>query len=263
MASAQVIEPSNAVGPEDDGMIKRENMDVYNSRVVETAFVRQADIMDSERHWEQINIEEKINHHLYYPIMELPDRKSLFQVMVDAIVEEGSITNVYKDDLFYLPLTAEEVQSRLVSVDSLYDEDGYFLDVDSLVIRPNKIKGWRIKTDWYFDKQRGEMKHYLIGICPLAEDRTGDIVELFWVWYPGARQALANSTAYNPANRSRRLSFDQVFRYRYFNAIVYKKDNVYDRQISDYKIGKPMEQLLESQRIREELRNAEHDLWEF
>jgi hypothetical protein len=50
---------------------------------------------------------------------------------------------------------------------------------------------------------------------------------------------------------------------RYFNAVVTKEDNVYDREIKDYKINNPMEQLLESKRIRDDLRNREHDYWQF
>ena len=69
--------------------------------------------------------------------------------------------------------------------------------------------------------------------------------------------------AYNPNNNTRRLTFDQIFQMRYFNAIVMKEDNVYDREIKDYKANNPMEQLLESKRIREEIRNREHDYWQF
>ena len=50
---------------------------------------------------------------------------------------------------------------------------------------------------------------------------------------------------------------------RYFNSVVFKEDNVYDRLIKDYKQNRPMEQLLESRRIREELRDYEHNLWQF
>jgi hypothetical protein len=59
------------------------------------------------------------------------------------------------------------------------------------------------------------------------------------------------------------LTFDQILQMRYFNSIVFKEDNVYDRTIDDYKQNRPMEQLLESKRIRETLRNYEHDLWQF
>jgi hypothetical protein len=50
---------------------------------------------------------------------------------------------------------------------------------------------------------------------------------------------------------------------RYFNARITKEDNTYDRSIEEYKKGSPMGQLLESQAIKDKLRNYEHDMWEF
>ena len=43
--------------------------------------------------------------------------------------------------------------------------------------------------------------------------------------------------------------------------IVTKEENVYDRVIGDY--AKGMDALLESERIKQEIVNFEHDLWEF
>mgnify|MGYP003624964321 FL=1 len=60
-----------------------------------------------------------------------------------------------------------------------------------------------------------------------------------------------------------RLTFDQIFHIRYFNSTIFREDNVYDRAIKDYKRNNPMDQLLEGQRIKEDLRNYEHDLWEY
>jgi hypothetical protein len=59
------------------------------------------------------------------------------------------------------------------------------------------------------------------------------------------------------------MTFDEIFHLRIFNSMVYKEDNVYDREIADYKRNDALEQLLEAQMIRENLRNFEHDLWEF
>ena len=53
---------------------------------------------------------------------------------------------------------------------------------------------------WYFDKRQGELKYRLLGIAPVApdvnfiDDESVDPgenkVELFWIWYPAARQVL-------------------------------------------------------------------------
>jgi gliding motility associated protien GldN len=137
------------------------------------------------------------------------------------------------------------------------------LAIDTVRIRPKDVIAWDIKSDWYFDKQRGEMKNRIIGISPRVIDRNGDVYNLFWVWFPGARYALSTNIVYNMHNNNSRLTFDQLFHLRSFTSVIYKEDNVYDRTIKDYKRNSAMDQLLESQYIREKLRNQEHDLWEF
>jgi hypothetical protein len=46
-----------------------------------------------------------------------------------------------------------------------------------------------------------------------------------------------------------------------FASYIYKEDNVYDRQISDYAIG--LDALLEAERIRNQMFLWETDLWEY
>ncbi len=256
---------AQVLSPQDDGLIPKSEMHTGQARVIPYAHLRQDDMLWSRRNWERIHTLEKLNHPLYYPIQALPDRKSLFDVMKDAILSEGSITEVYDDDLFLRPLTMNEVSKILFRIDTIRDnDDGTILAIDSIEVKSNNILAWDIKSDWYFDKQRGELKNRIIGISPVIKDLTdGDIINLFWVWFPDARQAFATNVAYNPNNNTRRLTYDQIFQMRYFNAIVMKEDNVYDREIKDYKANNPMEQLLESKRISEEIRNREHDYWQF
>ncbi|MFB0923850.1 MAG: hypothetical protein QMB65_00990 [Vicingaceae bacterium] len=56
-------------------------------RVVPYTHVREADVMWHRRVWRTIDLREKINHPLYYPIQKIEDRKSLFDVIKDAIFE--------------------------------------------------------------------------------------------------------------------------------------------------------------------------------
>ena len=259
-AQAQVLTP------EDDGIVPKAQMHFVNSKPVEYTFLRQDDIMWSTRHWERIDLREKINHPLYYPVKPQPDRKSLFDVVRDGILVEGTIREVFRDDKFEIPLTNEEVFAILTRVDTIRDPDdpSIILNIESIQIKAPNVVAWDLKSDWYFDKQRGEMKSRIIGISPLVkEPGTGEIYNAFWVWFEDARQALATNIAYNASNNHTRLTFDQIMAMRYFNARITKEDNTYDRSIEEYKKGSPMGQLLESQAIKDKLRNYEHDLWEF
>lgn len=252
--------------PEDDGPLSDPDKFYHHNQVFPYPFLREADMMWSTRHWERIDLREKINHHLYYPEVPLPDRKALFDVLLDGILTEGTIVEVFGDDRFEIPLTVEQVRSYVERLDTIFDPDdpSVILAVDTARIYPKDVIGYEIKSDWFFDKQRSEMKNRIIGIAPRVRDpKDNNIYNLFWVWFPDARYALATHVSFNGNNNSHRLTFDQVFHMRLFNSIIYKEENVFDRQIADYKRNSNMSQLLESQRIKERLRDYEHDLWEY
>jgi len=51
---------------------------------------------------------------------------------------------------------------------------------------------------------------------------------------------------------------------RRFHAVVYKEDNVQgDRGVNEYISDNALMQLLESDRIQEQIRNIEMDLWNY
>ncbi len=252
--------------PQDDGIIADPPKHYHHNQVFPYPYLRESDMLWSTRHWERIDLREKMNHHLYYPIQAVPDRKSLYDVLVDGILNEGTIVEVFADDRFEIPLTPEQVQNYSAEIDTTLDPDdpSIILLVDTIKIQSKDVVAYEIKSDWFFDKQRGEMKNRIIGISPVVRNpQTQDIYNIFWVWFPDARYALATHVAFNNHNNAARLTYDQIFHIRYFNSVIYKEDNVYDRRIADYKRNAPLEQLLESQKIREKLRDFEHDLWEY
>jgi gliding motility associated protien GldN len=108
------------------------------------------------------------------------------------------------------------------------------------------------------------MKNRIIGISPVVRNpKSLDKYNLFWVWFPDARYALSTHVAFNSRNNNQRLTYDQVFHFRVFQSRIIKEDNVYDRKIEEYKRSPPLQQLLEADRIKNNLRNFEHDMWEY
>lgn len=136
------------------------------------------------------------------------------------------------------------------------------------------IEEYRIKGMWYFDKRQGELKYRLLGIAPVApdvnfiDDESMDPadakVELFWVWYPGARKILHDAKVFNQRNSAQPITFDMLLNARRFNGVIYREDNVYgDREINDYIADNALFQLLESKRIKEVIRDREQDMWAY
>ncbi|MGB0183199.1 MAG: gliding motility protein GldN, partial [Schleiferiaceae bacterium] len=162
-SKAQILDPT------DDGIVPEATKHYRNNRVVPYPFLRQDDMLWSERHWERIDLREKINLSLYYPIKPMPDRKALWNVLVDGMLNENTITEVFVDDKFEIPLTIEEVRKKIESLDTIIDPDdplGPPLGFDTIKIKANAVVAYHLKSDWYFDKQRGELKNRIIGISP-------------------------------------------------------------------------------------------------
>lgn len=87
-------------------------------------------------------------------------------------------------------------------------------------------------------------------------------IPLFWVYYPHARDILKKGKIFNDRNSSVSKSFDDIINSRRFNAVIYKEENVYEnRYIRDYIPNNAFMRLLESERIKEKVRNFEHDMW--
>ena len=175
------------------------------------------------------------------------------------------------EDDFRTPLLVSDVKNILERVDttSVVDPDtGEMIDmVTTESIDSEQIMRYRIKEDWFFDRQRSERYIRIIGIAPLKErltedlEPTGSYEILFWLYFPECRYVFANWDSFNRFNDSERRSFDDLFQKRMFNATVVKESNVYNRELGDIYTG--MERLLQSEEIKNKLFNLEHDLWSF
>jgi gliding motility associated protien GldN len=256
-----------------DGVYVKEN--TRTRRAIPYTHLREADVMWSKRIWRVIDLREKINHPLYYPTTPILDRKSLYDVIKDAALNDGTITLFDQpalDDEFKYEMTKSEIEKKLVKWDTNDVEDPNNPGTYSKAAVKNEISSERIwkywvKEDWFFDKQRSVLDVRIIGICPLTEklsetgESTGGDNALFWVYFPEARPLFANQEVYMRHNDAERRTLEDIFWKRMFSSYVRKETNVYDRVISEYKSG--LDALLESERVKTDIFVYEHDLFHF
>mgnify|MGYP003958726019 FL=1 len=261
-----------------DGAYEKDIRDGGKERMIQPyQHVREADVMWSTKIERIIDLREKMNQVFYYPLLPINDRQNLIDVLMQAI-NEGTITaygNATIDDEFQSPMSPSEVemigilQGEKMSVEELFDPDTqeYYLDTTYNIFERHEVKKYRIKEEWFFDKQRSIMEVRIIGICPVIERKNEDGVytgetSLFWVYFPEARKILSKAEVFNHRkNDAARLTYDDIFHKRFFSSRIVKESNKYDRKISEYKEG--IDALLEAEKIKEEIFNIEHDLWEY
>ncbi len=271
----------NAKTPQEIGRKTPQQKIADNSKPLPYPYTDDKDVLWSIQVWERIDLDERFNLPLYYPtdsMFSTSDRKALFDVLLSGI-KEGKITEVYADTYFKEKLEWKDIEERLSYVDTMdvgIEQFNYEGKVDEEYIRrmkitPAEIEEYRIRGLWYFDAKYGELRYRLIGIAPVAydlasvaNDMDAELVELFWVFFPDAREVLHEYNAYNPRNNARPINFDHLLNARYFTTTIYKTSNEYgDREIREYIHEDALRQLLESQRIKEMIREYEEDQWNY
>lgn len=278
----------NAKTPDEIGKKTDAQMEADNDKPLQYGYVHDRDVLMGKMVWEIIDLDERINFPLYFPVDTAnigKDRRSLFDVLLKEI-KAGRITEVYYDDYFNTKKSLDEMSSSFTYIDTTnagrdeinnyYDDyksgakvlDAQFIDKRELT--SYDVSGYKIKGYWYFDKRQGEMKYRLLGLCPVSPEAreigadNPDVIELFWVYFPSTRDVLHEWKAFNDKNSAMPITFDHLLNSRRFSGVIYKEENVYgDRQIQEYMKDNALNQLLESERVKEKIRNFEQDMWNY
>lgn len=242
-------------------------------RVIPYTHVREADVEYVKRVWREIDVKQKLNHPLYYPLKPIKElgyiRMSLYDIIKQGI-EEGTLT-AYNDESFTEQLSKTEASERTTTEEVMYDEDLETGETKEVTIK-NEVEGvdivkYWVKEDWFFDRERSVMEVRILGLLPIIKKIDGDgnfqgFKDLYWIYFPEARYVFANHEVYNSGNDGARLTYEDLFRKRMFSSYIHQETNVYDnRLLSDYVKG--VDRLLESKRIEQEIINHEHDMWQY
>jgi len=265
---AEVITESTE--PEDekyiDGIVQKTLM--VENRVLPWEPIREADIAWEKRVWRVLDTREKINLPFRYP--EKP-----FVMLLKDLAENGDLV-VFRDEAFKEKLDAEALQNIFSKPDTItkldYDTYEQTIEIVQVDINPEDINRFRVKEIWFFDEETSRLRVRILGIAPIKETYDEDTGEfkyeepLFWVYYPAVREAFSRHQVFNDSNDAAPGTWYDLFEARNFSSYIYKVSNVNDFRVKDYFEDSPspgIDMLLESQRLKDELFNFEHDLWEY
>lgn len=257
---AQPVSPARQ-----DGIYKRELLGTRE--IIPYDDIREADIYWEKRIWRNIDFREKINLPFTWPV-------DPFAAIVYDAVKTGELkaySPLYDDFSEGTELPLEQILIKFERIDTtwIFDEETY--EEKPIIIKsefdPFSVQKIQIKEDWVFDEETSTMVVRIIGLT-MMRDRidptTGETLgsePMFWIYYPDLRNILIRHEVFNDQNSARYLTFEDIFEMRLFNSYIVKEDNVYDRLIENYATG--IDQVLESERIKQEIFDFEHNLWEF
>jgi gliding motility associated protien GldN len=249
-----------------DGVVEKRLM--LENRVLPYEPIREADIAWEKRIWRIVDTREKRNLVFRYP------EKSFFSI-IQELANVGEI-NVFRDDRFTEPIDGDELVQLLNRVDTsvVFDPETYEeeIKITTSEINWEDINRYRVKELWFFDEETSRLRVRILGIAPIKEEydeETGIFkyeAPLFWVYYPQVREPLSKFQVFNDNNDVAPMTWYDLFEARTFASYIYKQSNVLDLRLKDYfgegeQVG--FDILLESEKIKNDLFNFEHDLWEF
>lgn len=245
---------------------------------------RSDDIVWSRIIYKVIDMREKQNYQLYFPTRANEEYKSLFRLMLNAIVDGVPVYRRNPREI--RPSFNDKIIDTDLPLIFAYDDlrDNDLIQVDSVThiikIGEDQYQQY-IKSQLkfltqeivFFDKHYSRMFSKIIAIAPMNSNnpnnsRSKISMDFFresilcWFSFDELRPYLAKQYVIPSGNETQRLTFDEFFAQKYYSSYLLGDANMFNRTLletfNDHgKIRK------EQKRIETEMLNFELDLWEF
>lgn len=265
---------------------------------------RNEDVVWARYVYRIIDMRMKQNYQLYFPATpDDPDYRSLFRVILDAIVDglplyvKSSDVGDIKPYFDNEPMPREMVPPILntdrdgsMGDGNIATSDYMLLNYDSTITDEkqrmrfnnysyagfvrNQYK-YLIQEVVFFDRHTSRMHSKIIGIAPLQADNVSYYDDmpvmdalygqiLFWIAFDDLRPYMARQFIIPSQNETKRVTFDEFFQKRLYSTYLVGEGNMYNRMLPDSHYGYSAKDIKREQaRIEAELLDFEQDLWEY
>lgn len=263
---------------------------------------RADDIVWSRTVYRIVDLRDKPNNRLYFPVKPNERYKSLFRIILDATVE-GKVKAYDKIDFdiqpnYETPIPADSVKNRYATCDwnsaNNTPRISSIIEKDALT-NQNKVNAYNyedyaskqmkfiIQEVIFFNKHYSKMFSKIIGIAPIyvynetnvtnanmtGLKRTGESAWNFlqssvtcWYLFDELRPYLSKQYMIPNGNDSQRLTFDEFFAQKLYSSYLLGDSNMFNRMLLQA-YNQPEQIIKEQKRIETELLNIEQDIWEY
>jgi gliding motility associated protien GldN len=231
-----------------------------------------------------IDMREKQNYQLYFPLRANDEYKSLFKLMLDAVCNgvnvyskdprdlKPSFTNVLQgEDLSKAFAFDNEMDNNLIQVDTVTKQRTFQNDKYITYVK-NQLK-FLIQEIVFFDKHTSRLYSKVIAIAPLYALHPDNMESkesmqyfrgsvLCWFAFDELRPYLVKQVLIPNGNDGERMTYDEFFAQKLYSSYLLGDSNMYNRMLLEYVVD-PLKIKKEQARIETEIMNFEQDLWEY
>jgi hypothetical protein len=212
---------------------------------------------------------------IYAPLLRLDEKgkisKSTLKAQYESCGDNQPIS--FPEEAQFI--TSESITAYNIKEDWFFDKERSMLDKRIIAIAPvgrmkpleededgpNVNDGINRFSSFVAVNRQGRLQDFSDGT--FQPDFSGQFVEkeLFWLYFPELRDVMINYYVYNDQSDSQWMSFDDLFWKRRFTSTIYKVSDKFDREIEDYKKG--VDALYRAEKIKDEIRTWEIDVWNY
>ena len=201
--------------------------------------------------------------------------KDELKLSFESALELGSSYLAKADVVSFI--SSQSISAYNIKEDWFFDKERSVLDKRIIAIAPvgrykpieddNALADWEVAVDGlnrFRDFVAVNQKGALVSTDQGAFDKyDGPTIEreMFWLYFPELRNVIVNYFVYNEKSDAQWMSFDDLFWKRRFSGMIYKSSDKFDRDLNDYRYG--VDALYEAEKIKEDIRKWEHDVWNF